>query len=395
MSVTLKCPDCGHTVQADDETPRTCPKCDGTMKKPGYKAKTGPAEPPPKAKPAAKPAAPPAAKPAAKSTPAPAAEKNPFDFGSDDEAEEAPPPKKAAPKAKTARDDDDEDEPQPRRAAAKPVAKPAKKKDEPLSLDEDEDDDKGAGDFRRDGKAAESLDIDSGFNNKKLMKQVAEELSRKEVLHWAGRMCPEIAEKSAKKAMLFGILFAAFGGIFVAVGFAAAPWWVGLILLLFPTIGIALAVLGPKVIRKQAALGWYAVTDQRAIVYSPSPFGSGGKAQSYEPAQLRRMRVQKSKIVDGAGDLIFKTTITERRTDYVDRKTGQTVRSETSRSEQHEGFLGIENVREVETLVHNVLLGGRDDDEGDDDREDEEEDRSGKRGKSDRRSRRADDDDDE
>jgi hypothetical protein len=165
--------------------------------------------------------------------------------------------------------------------------------------------------------------------------------------------------------LLFGLVFALIGaavatGMFLAKGI---PWFAGLIPLVFVLIGIGVAILGPRASVKQAERGWYAVTDRRAIVFTASLFGDSGKAESYEPRELRRMRVEKAKSPPGAGDLIFKTKVTEKRTDYVDRRTGQTLRSETSRSETKFGFLGIENVREVETLVHNVLLGAdRDDD---------------------------------
>ncbi len=174
-------------------------------------------------------------------------------------------------------------------------------------------------------------------------------------------MCPEIAQKNARKALITGLVFAGVGVLFSAVAFAVAPWFVGLFPLIFVAIGIGIAVVAPKIAIKQAELGWYAVTNQRALVYIPSAFGSGGETTSYEPNELRRMRVQTSKVVKGAGDLIFKTKITEKRTDYVDRRTRQTVKTETSRSETHFGFLGIPDVREVETLIHNVLLDGNND----------------------------------
>lgn len=344
MSVTLKCPDCGHTVQAADDTPRTCPECEGTMKKPGYKAKSAPTSSD-KAKPKAKPEPlpeddePRAKKPAA-AKPAPAKQDNPFTF------------------------DDEEDDPKPRKAAAKPAKKA---EPEPLPLDDEDDaeDAKGHG-STRDGSAAESLEIDPGFRNKKLMRQVEEELSRGEVLYWAGRMHPEIAEKNARNARIVGIVFAALGGLISAVLFAVAPWYAGLIPLLFVAIGVAIAVFGPKLTMKQAELGWYAVTNRRAIVYAASAFGAGGRATSYEPKELRGMRVQKSNAVDGAGDLIFRTDVHDNRTKWVDKRTGRTVKTTGSRTEHHHGFMGIANVREVETLIHNVLLEGEPDRDGDD-----------------------------
>jgi hypothetical protein len=305
MSITLKCPDCGHTAAADDDTPQTCPKCDGTMTRPKYKAKSGPT------------------------------------------AAEAP--KKAPPKPAPRRRDEDDEDDRPRRA------KPA-----PRSDDED-----GGGGSARDGRAAESLELDPGFRNRALMRQVEDELARGEVLHWAARPCLEIAKRKGRAALILGLVFALIGAAVSAVMFAAkgVPWFVGLVPLLFVLIGVGIAIVGPRAAVKQAEKGWYAVTDRRAVVFTVGLFGDSGQTESYEPRELRRMRVQKAKSPPGAGDLVFKTKVTEKRTDYVDRRTGQTVKSETSRSETAYGFLGIENVREVETLVHNVLLDAdRDDD---------------------------------
>ena len=122
-----------------------------------------------------------------------------------------------------------------------------------------------------------------------------------------------------------------------------------------------------------------------------------------DPAQLRKMRVKSAKNPKGAGDLIFKTKITETRTRYVDRRTGRTTRTETSRHETHYGFLGIEDVREVETLIHKVLLKTLDDDDEDEDEkpkkkkrrdEDDDEDEDEKP-KAKKKSRDDDDDEDE
>lgn len=248
---------------------------------------------------------------------------------------------------KKSREDDDE----------KPKPK-AKKK----SFDDDE---KGSG-FTLDPAPAEALELNTGFKSKGLMRQVGEELSRGEVLYWAARMCPEIVDQKAKVLMFTGIGIAVAGLLFSGIFFAAAPWFAGLIPLIFVVIGVLMVVLLPGATRKAAARSWYALTNQRAIVYTANLFGSGGGSESYEPNELRRMRVRPAKRPKGAGDLVFKTKITEQRTDYVDRKTGRTVRSETSRSETHYGFLGIEDVREVETLVHKVLLKTIDDEDDDD-----------------------------
>jgi hypothetical protein len=132
---------------------------------------------------------------------------------------------------------------------------------------------------------------------------------------------------------------------------------------LFVVIGIVLAAVIPGKMVAQAGRSWYAVTDQRCIVYTANLLGENGETTTYEPDELKRMRVEPAKSPKGAGDLVFKKTITNERTDYVDRKTGRTVRSETRQRVTNFGFLGVKDVREVETLIHKVLLGEGDDDE--------------------------------
>jgi hypothetical protein len=98
------------------------------------------------------------------------------------------------------------------------------------------------------------------------------------------------------------------------------------------------------------------------------------------------MRVRDSSAVSGAGDLIFKTVM-----GIVHTNRG------TRQSEVHYGFLGIEDVREVETLIHKVLLKTIDDDDDDDEkprkkRRDEDDDDDEPKAK---KKRRDDDDEDE
>lgn len=315
MATVLKCPDCGHTKQSDDGAPETCPKCEGEMTAPKkkYQAKSTSLEEEERAKKKAK-----------------------------ARAEDEPKAKKKT---------------EPRNGEGKTESRPKKA----LSLDEEAGDGDTAGPAC-DGKAAAALELDPGFNDSRLMKQVARQLSRGEVLHWAGRVCPEITARKAFWTRIAGIGVTAVGGLFTAIFLSSAPWYIGLIPLIFVAVGLGVAILGPGVVRRQAENGWYAVTNQRAIVYEANAFGSSGHATTYEPNELRRMRVKPAKSPKGAGDLIFKTVVTETTTDHVSQKTGRTLKSETSRTETHYGFLGIENVNEVETLVHNVLLADADDD---------------------------------
>jgi hypothetical protein len=304
MPVTIKCPDCGHTEESKDGASKTCPECEGSMTAPPkkkYQAKSSSLEDEERAK--------------------------KKDKRREDGDEDEPKAKKKP------RDEDDEEEEEPK----------PKKKEKP----------KGSG--GRDGAAAESLGINPGFKNKELMNQVEAELDDGETLYWAGRMCPELVNKSGKMLRVVGFIFAGAGLLFALVFLAVAPGMVkvaAVVPLIFVAIGLAVAFFLPGKIANQAKRAWYAVTDDRAIVYTPSFFGSGGKVESYQPKDLRKMRVKNSGSVSGAGDLVFKTKI-----GVVHTKNG-------SRKEEIPfGFLNIENVNEVETLVHKVLLGTIEDDD--------------------------------
>ena len=240
-----------------------------------------------------------------------------------------------------------------------------KKKSKPR--DEDDDEEKGDG-STRDGKAAASLELDPGFKNRELMKQVEGELSRGEVLHFACRPCPKIARMQGVVAACGGGLFVVIGIVVATVmliaGSAKVPIFVLIVPCGFVLIGGLIAVLGPIMKARQARLGWYAVTDRRALVFSVALWGKSGQVEIYQPAELRKMWVKKSFWVKGAGDLVFKTTVTQR-TERVRDASGRT-RTSTSTSTQRFGFLGIEDVKDVEALVHEVLLTVRDDDDDDD-----------------------------
>src|SRR5687768_3578153 len=119
MPVTIKCPDCGHAEQSADGASKTCPECEGTMAAPAkkkYQAKSTSLEEESRAK------------------------KRARDDDDDDR------PKKKA----LSLDDDDEEEDEKPRAKKR---KPRGKGEPPV----------------RDGTAAESLGISTGFKNKALM----------------------------------------------------------------------------------------------------------------------------------------------------------------------------------------------------------------------------------
>jgi len=320
MTMTLKCAECGHNVQAEGEDPQTCPMCEGTMTKPKYKAKSGPTS---------------------------------------SDTEKA----KAKPKAKPADDEDEEEKPKAKKAAPKP-------KEEALSLDDDEE---VEANFARDGKIAKRIGIDPGFSDSELMKQVGAELSPDEELHWAGRPSLPVVKKHALMTMLGGIFFGLIGAAITAFVLSKKdiPWFVPLITSLFILVGIGIAIFGPILKIRQAKHGWYAVTNQRAIVCEVYPWGRKGHITTYNPSQLRNLRTTKSFWLKGAGSVVFKTEIHITTTTSTNRRGGRST--STSRKIVHYGFLDVENVEDVGILVRDVIFGvkkRRNDDEDED--EDEE-----------------------
>jgi hypothetical protein len=330
MAVTLKCPDCGHTEQSEDGGSKTCPECEGIMAVPvkkKYQAKTTSLEEEERARKKKK-------------------------RSDEDEDEDEP-------KAKRKRDEDEDEDERPK----------AKKR----SRDDDDDDERGGGDSTCDGKAAKAFDLNPGFKNKALMKQAMRELSRGEVLHFICRPSKDIARMQG--FMLIGVgIFVALLGIGVGtvmLTVANVPAFALVVPVLFVLFGIVFGILGPIMKNRQAKLGWYAVTDRRAIVFNVALWGKSGHCESYSPSDLRKMWIKKSMWVKGGGDLIFKTETTYS-TRTVRTAHGGT-RTETTQSTQYYGFIGIEDVKDVERLIHEVLLTRRrrkdedDDDEDDDD----------------------------
>ncbi len=309
MAITIKCPDCGHTKQSADGGPETCPQCEGAM------------------------AAPPKKKYQAKSR------------SLEDESRT-----KKKSKARSRDDEDDEEE----------DAGPKSKK---LRARGDE-----RGESTRNAKTAEQVGLSPGFRNRALMRQVEGELSRGEVLHFACRPCAQIAKMQGLVMSAFGALFAVIG-VVVLVAFATGaaknmPAFAYAVPVAFILIGGVIAVVAPIAKVRQAKHGWYAVTDRPALVFTASLWGKSGHTETYGPSALRRMWVRKSFWVKGAGDLVFKTETTHHTRTERDHTTGRT-RTSTSTSTQYFGFLGVEDVKDVETLVHEVLLSRKRDDDDD------------------------------
>lgn len=338
MAAVMKCVECGHAIRAEDESPRTCPMCEGKMAA---------------AKP--KPAATAAIVDKAKPKPKPV-----------DEEEK---PKKA--KAKPVEDEEDEEE-----EAPKPRPK-AKRKEEPLPIADEENEEEETEDaFARDGGPAKQLGLDPGFKDRELMKQAAKELKGDETLYWVGRQSLPVVKKHALMTALGGLFFTLIvTGVLVFMLMDTKmhiPGFMAIVPGLMIVVGLSIAVLGPVLKLRQAKYGWYALTNRRAIVFQVYPIGKNGMATNYTSNQLRNTRLMKSFWKAGAGSLVFKTTITVTTRTTTNRRTGM---SSTSRSKQitHYGFLYIEDYEDVGTLLREVIFGGARRRKKDEEEEEEEE----------------------
>lgn len=186
---------------------------------------------------------------------------------------------------------------------------------------------------------------------------VRAELRQGERLVWAGTPRPWTFASTAIPIFLFGIVFLGFSVFWTASALfmtrAASSQGHGgpsFMSDFFPLFGIPFMLVGlgmllsPVGYRIKASRTAYALTDRRALVFEGSILG-GRTVRSYGPEQLGTMsRIERS---SGAGSLVF-----EEVQSYVRTDNGPSVRT------TRRGFLGIANVREVESLVRETLLVG-------------------------------------
>jgi hypothetical protein len=92
----------------------------------------------------------------------------------------------------------------------------------------------------------------------------------------------------------------------------------------------------------------YAVTDRRALIWRRAWTGGPPRLEEYLPDGLGQMTTREK--TARTGDLVFQTVVEQ----YTYTQAGQ-VRT-TERTREY-GFLGIDRVREIETLVRETLLG--------------------------------------
>lgn len=184
--------------------------------------------------------------------------------------------------------------------------------------------------------------------------RVRGELTAGERLLWVGQPNPRRAAKVGWFITLFGIPFAGFALFWMTTasnmlrGFGNAPGPFRWFSLLFPLFGIPffLAGLGmltaPYWLARKARRTCYALTDRRAIVFDAGWRG-GLTVYSYGPDDLTKQ--YRREHADGGGDLVFEEITT------VNRTSDGPSTTTTKR-----GFLAIDDVRAVETLLRKALL---------------------------------------
>lgn len=177
--------------------------------------------------------------------------------------------------------------------------------------------------------------------NPDLYQQLTQEMQSDEEIVWAGQPRPGLASRKGLLMIPFGFLFAGIAGMFVMMAGMSPFGFLGLIGIPFVLVGVAL-MFTPVFLSQQAKRTLYALTNRRAIIWKPNLFDQR-QVYSYLPESLGGM--YRSENSDGSGDLIF-----------------EEIRSSHYRNGRHRtritrrGFMGIENVREVEHLVRDTLL---------------------------------------
>lgn len=188
-----------------------------------------------------------------------------------------------------------------------------------------------------------------------LDRRVRAELDQGEQLLWVGQPRPSRFMRQTILIVLFGIPWTAFAILWTAMawwGAAAAVPNVGpgaFFSVCFPLWGVPFIVIGlgmlssPFWIWRKAKRTCYALTDRRTILFEAGAFGSV-EVRSYRAADLTKMI--RREYADGSGDLVFEEAIQVRRANN----------NRTIMGSKPHGFLGIDNVRQIEELLRKALL---------------------------------------
>lgn len=186
-----------------------------------------------------------------------------------------------------------------------------------------------------------------------LENRVQSELRDGERLLWVGQPIPARYARKGIPVMIFGGVFTTFAAFWIVMALGMGAFaggrgfgWVGLI---FPLFGVPFVLVGmgmltaPRWMKKMAAQTFYAVTDQRVILWEAGLFGRM-EVRSYDPSQLKSIR--RVEYANGEGDLVLEESITYGRDSDGDR----------TRHVKRHGLMAIGQAREVEELIHRALV---------------------------------------
>ena len=192
------------------------------------------------------------------------------------------------------------------------------------------------------------------------IKEIKSELTKSEKIVWVGRASKGVKKAEAKKAVVIGIVITIIGvGILcgsvpvvikVSIGLFIGMFLFGLI---FTALGI-LAIFAPKLMAKAMPYqAVYVLTNRRALAWQSAQSGAANPMRSYNALKVANMERKNSKMVPGAGDLIFEYELSKQ--DSGGRGTVQKL------TKIPFGFLGVDRVHEVEHLVRTTLIYERND----------------------------------
>jgi LSD1 subclass zinc finger protein len=179
-------------------------------------------------------------------------------------------------------------------------------------------------------------------------REVNEEVSDREEIVWLGQPDRKLVMIRNIGGTIFGAIFSTVALVFLIIGIVTHFIPFAIFAFFFILIGLAV-MCSPLLAAHWAKRTCYVLTTKRAIVIRATLF-SGFDVRTYKPGRLRSsMYRQRSWFVPEGGDLVM-----EERLEFYAHSTGRGY-SMGFRRVQY-GFMRMHNVKEIEDLVHEVLL---------------------------------------
>lgn len=175
----------------------------------------------------------------------------------------------------------------------------------------------------------------------KTTQRIQSQLQSGEGIRWIGQPNPRTMVIASIGIFLFGIFWTGFAIFWVcgASGFKIPDFKNGFSF--FPLFGIPFVLIGfgmllsPLISYCKAKMTYYVVTDRRALIFDDA---RETHIQSFGPDKLQE--IERIELPNGTGNIMFGYTMS---TDLIN--TNRPVKV---------GFIGIPNVRSVETLISEI-----------------------------------------